>query len=423
MKSIRQASLIYILGTVFTKFSKFLLLPLYISELNPDEIGLLAISESISTFMTVLLTLGLPNVIQKFIHATEKSFFPKIVWYKITTSIFCMGLFLCLFNFIKLTISFEAYVLSVLIGFFQSNLILLENKYIAEERPFKHRAYTFGRFISITIPIIIAVVFFDAGFIEILWVNLIILLIWNIPFLYEFPIVRWSFTEIKPQITFGLKGIVSGITTWGLVLSDRLILQAFVPLKSLSEYSIGYQLAMAISIITIGIRDAWRPKLLKLELESVKKSLSFQTIMYSILMATICLVYFILLEVTFPRIGILEQYKPALQISKIVVLGIFIHSLVVNLLTICLIESKIGTISIVTGITFIVSLTLNLLLVPTYGTIAAAWVTVISYLLQFLFLIVVINHSFKLKISLKVFLTQAILILALTLIFILPSHL
>lgn len=394
---IQGASLIYTLGTLLTKGSRLLLLPIYLIYLSQEEIGVLAISEAVIALITMLLGMGLPAAIQrfKFIQIDETSYFSQILTFKIGTGIVSFFILSVLAFWLKFQVDTAIIVLSIFVGFLQSNLSILENKFIADEQPLKHRTYTFLRFLAISLGIIFVVLILKGSVLDMLYIQAGILFIYNVHLFKIIPLSKkFSSFHIKESIIFGLQALPFGISLWGLNLSDRLILQSYVTLDALSVYSVGYQLASGLSIVSMGIRDAWRPRLFKTyhnENEHFANSRMF--VKYTWLIFGFCQFIFFGTYLLFFELKWFIQYSDSSRITNIVTIGLYYQALTLALISILLYFKRAKVVSFVAVFAFCLNIALNINFIPKYGIEAAALITIITYLIQF---IVLSSLTFKL---------------------------
>ena len=387
LNKIQGASLIYTLGTLLTKGSRLLLLPLYLIYLSQEEIGVLAVSEAVIAFVTMLLSMGLPASIQrfKFIQIDEKSYFSQILTYKIGTGIIGVIIISSISYFLNFQFDIVIVIISIIVGFLQSNLAILENKFIADEQPLKHRTYTFLRFLSVSIGVIFILIVLKGSVLEMLYMQAGILLIYNFHLFKVISLAKkFSNFKIKESIIFGLQALPFGISLWGLNLSDRLILQSHVPLDVLSVYSVGYQLASGLSIVSMGIRDAWRPRLFKTyhnENEHFNNSRMF--LKYTWVIFGFCQLIFFGAYLIFFEFKWFVDYSESYRVTTYVTSGLYYQALTLALISILLYFKRTKIVSLVAVIAFSVNIILNIIFVPIYGIEAAAVVTIITYLIQF----------------------------------------
>jgi O-antigen/teichoic acid export membrane protein len=397
LSKIQEASVIYTLGTLLTKGLRLLLLPVYLIYLSQEEIGILAISEAVIALITMSLSMGLPAAIQrfKFIQIDETSYFSQILTFKIGIGIVSFFILSVLAFWIKFQVDTAIIILSIFIGFLQSNLSILENKFIADEQPLKHRTYTFLRFLAIALGIIFVVLVLKGSVLEMLYIQAGILFIYNVHLFKIIPLSKkFSSFHIKESIIFGLQALPFGISLWGLNLSDRLILQSYVTLDVLSVYSVGYQLASGLSIVSMGIRDAWRPRLFKTyhnENEHFSNSLMF--LKYTWLIFGFCQLIFFGTYLLFFELKWFIQYSESSRITNIVTIGLYYQALTIALISILLYFKRAKVVSFVAVLAFCLNITLNIYFIPIYGIEAAALITITTYLIQF---IVLSSLTFKL---------------------------
>ncbi|RED96153.1 O-antigen/teichoic acid export membrane protein [Marinoscillum furvescens DSM 4134] len=336
--------------------------------------------------MTNLLSFGLPAAIQRIgMNTSNKSYYSNILVYKLVVGILVILIILPLCYFLNFQVWWVHTCLAVLIGFLQSNLLIIENKFIAEESSLKHRSYTFLRFLIITLLIATYVALIEGGVTEIVVIQLVVLTLYNIHLILRLKVSEIKkIKEEKQSIAFGLHSLPFGLALWGLNMADRLVLESFVDLEALSIYSVGYQIASIIIVVAMGIRDAWRPKLYKtLENEHKHYTNSKVFIYYSWIIFLLCSGIPLISQFIFDSFESLSQYTNSLRITSIVVIGMYFQSLSIALIGLLLYQNSAKLISQISIIIFLINLGLNIVFVPKYGIYACAYITIITYLLQF----------------------------------------
>ncbi|MFY0686940.1 MAG: oligosaccharide flippase family protein [Cyclobacteriaceae bacterium] len=398
--SIAKNSLIFIIGAFATKAFRIIILPIYIYFLSQNDVGKLGLIEAIIAFTTLLSGLGLPAAIQRvYVDIPKKernSFFAEILTYKYGFSLILLIIVLILSNNLNYSLTYIELFLAFLIGILFSNITILENKYIIEEHALKYRIFTILVH-SINFLFIVIVLFLSNSIVYILVAQVVNLICWN---LYVAIKVGFEFTltsRLIQVMKIGLGGMLYAISLWGLALSDRLILERLTSMKDISIYSVGYQVAIIISIIAFGIRDSWRPRFYKM-LKQESNPEKFISIQMVYIGALACLVLILQLICLFTKVYFpLGQYQGVETICAVVSVGMLFYALSISYLNVLFYFKKMMEVSVMSLISLGINVVLNFMLIPKYGMIAAAIVTVITYAIQLIFFLVYSKSLFPLN--------------------------
>jgi O-antigen/teichoic acid export membrane protein len=196
------------------------------------------------------------------------------------------------------------------------------------------------------------------------------------------PHIEWK--HIRDGLAFGLPLVPHLVAAWALQAADRVILERFVSLDEMGLYNFGYTLGMVMSFLVTGINQAWSPYYYRLmENNPNPKRRIIQVVsVYVALIGGVCLVGVLfageIVQALLPPsyYGVVPYVAPVLfgylmqGFYYFSVLPIFYHK-------------KTKVMPFLTGAVAIVSILLNIWLVPHYGAIASAWVTMVTYVLFF----------------------------------------
>ncbi len=138
-----------------------------------------------------------------------------------------------------------------------------------------HRSITFAvlnvlRGVVGPLAIILFVVFLQQGVAGALWGDLVGLTVMGI--LSFFVLRQWirlefSFSQLGPMLRFALPLIPMGISAMVLMISDRYFLSRWVGLEGMAPYSLGFKVAMIMSLFTQALQLSWVPAAFQLAKE------------------------------------------------------------------------------------------------------------------------------------------------------------
>jgi len=201
---------------------------------------------------------------------------------------------------------------------------------------------------------------------------------------------RVSATAIRSALAYGLPLVPYGIGNWILLMSDRVILEAYAPLSEVGHYSLGATLAVAMSFLVLAFNQAWIPYYLQMKREDAKAEVVRKIIrlvsIYVVLFGGICLIG-VLFSPEIIWLLIPARFQPAAPYVAPILVGFLFQGLSFFAAQPLIFYKKQYWWAILTGTGALANIGMNLWLIPIYGGIAAAWTTLSSSaLLFFLFL-------------------------------------
>ena len=396
-KSLGKESLIYGVGHIITRSIAFLLLPIYTNAFSLEDYGILSLIYTFLGFMNVILHYGLDaSLLKHYVPADQedkKSILTNTyASFMVTTIVFIIIMILLrnhvseLFfgvNLLKITLL----ILGIL--FFDVlwaiHLLLLR----AENKPILFTGINlFNALLYLGLNIFF-IIYLKLGIYGALLSNIITS---GCIFLITFPLIlkrisisTLSINQWKKLMNFGYPFFFSGIFSMIMELSDRYILLKLTNIETVGLYNAGYKLGMIMMLVVVGFNMAWQPFFLRKDPKERDYIVKTTTIVISILgflwilllIWSENLVKVQLWNYTF--IG--EQFWASTQIVPIIALAYIFHALYLLQLPGIYLLVKSGWIAWVRGVGAVLNITLNFLLIPTYGIVGAAVATCISYLL------------------------------------------
>lgn len=186
---------------------------------------------------------------------------------------------------------------------------------------------------------------------------------------------------IKNLLSFGIPIVANFVSGWVLRLSDRYLLGHFVSLKEAASYSAAYNIGSVLSVVIIGPFSLAWPTMMyaiaKKENASSVFRLVFRWFGLISLLATLSLsllgVY--LLDILFPA-----DYHIAAPVIPVVACSTLFYGCYHIFTTGMALMRKMWYVVVFTTIAAIVNIGLNLFLIPWYGSMGAAYSTLLAYI-------------------------------------------
>lgn len=383
---VKQASLYYLFGSMFSKGIAFLTVPIFTRILSTTDYGIINTYTSWVAILSVVMGFALHMGIRaSFLDYRNKvdDFFSTTVTFVSIVGVSISGIVLLTCWLIHVNLS----LLLVALCLLQSvSSAIIEDYSMYLMMQYKYKARTAIMILPnliatvLSIVVILFVIKSDAymGRIAPMCAVYVIFCI-----LILFLAYRKSGVHLDSQyISFGLK-ISAPLVFHGLALSilsqsDRMMITRFAGASQTGIYSLVYNFSMIATVLTTALDGVWIPWFYERYKEKNYEKIN-QFAKYYVQFITFCMVGLILVGPEIIKLLAPKKYWEGITIVPPVVLSayvIFLYTLYVN------VEHYHKKTVRITGNTIIAAITnivLNLLLIPKFGYVAAAYTTLVSY--------------------------------------------
>ncbi len=386
-------SAIYGAGRAMQKFLTALMLPLFTEFLSKSDYGIIGMVVTVTTFLDVFVTLGFDVAFTRF-YFDDKD--PKNRG-KVITHVFFVDFFYpaillgTLIAFMpqisELVMGAPGYTIYFDIGvatLFFTNLSDLPYTLLRlEHRPWTFTSFTLAR-VLIQVPM--AVVFlavFHLGPAGYLGANLLTAIILNLAALPIYvPKLRrlWDWELMKSMLAFAIPAMFTAISFFFLKLSDRFFLLHYQGKEGVGLYTVANSLAQPLYIVGMAFRMAWPQwHYAKLNEPALHKRMVSRSSTYFMAFNAILLVLVGMYLPTVMHVLLDEDFWSIGPTTFVLTLSVALYNLYFVFWIGCNVAKKNRLIPVITLVASGVNVGLNFLLVPVYGTWAAAWTTVIGF--------------------------------------------
>ena len=394
MKRLVGRSAAYGAGAVFLRALSFVLLPVYTRFLTPTDYGIVAVANTVALMLGLLMPLGLHGALSRFYFRTaddgERRDVGGTLWIAtlscaavITVALQYYGA--PVFAWLFPDVPFSPYLrLAVWMAFFAVFPLVPQNLLQAREQARVYVGITTGAAVLTTACTLGFVVVGKLGARGYLLGAVVAGAIAAVPYAVialrgTRPVVRWDI--LRPALAYSLPLVPHGLAGWVLEMSDRAILARFVPVAQVGIYSLGYQLGSALGLIVSAFTSAWVPYLFRTlsargssgDPELARAATYYAACLCFAALGVGLLVEHVLAVLVPPAFA--GAYRTAVWVAAAYVLnGLYV--LPVGFL---FWKERTGLIPVVTVIAGLFNVGMNLVLVPRFGAIAAAWATFAAY--------------------------------------------
>jgi O-antigen/teichoic acid export membrane protein len=170
------------------------------------------------------------------------------------------------------------------------------------------------------------------------------------------------------------------LSGWVLAFVDRVMLARMVPLDDMGRYTLAINLGMVMLMIVTSINDAYQPYYYNLMTSSQNPQPKILRIILFYLagLGFIALIGSIFAGELIALLTPVKYHGSARYVSP-VVLGYFMVGLYFFVSSPIFFHKKTHLLPIITGLAAVLNITLNYLLIPKFGAIAAAWNSLACY--------------------------------------------
>ncbi len=394
LKSLAGKSFVYGAGSILLRALNFILLPLYTRFLTPSDYGIITVTTMVIAVLCIVFPLSLHGALARFYFDASDEVARKRVAGTLSLSILVTALcgvlildFLgpIVFPLLFREVPFSPYLrLAIWTAFFSTLSLLPLTLLQVQERPGTFVLYSAaGMLLNIGL-VIWCVVFLRWGAFGYLLGGLVANGFMVVPYLalmWRSAQVSRQWSMLRSVLVYSLPLVPHGLAAWVLDLSDRAILEHYVTLADLGLYGIGYQLGSAMGMAGAAINYAWVPFIFRIYAESGENAA--QRVSRLSTYYALVLVWFAL------GLGLLGKdllllltppsYQAAQHVIPWVVAGMLLNGLYHIPITLLFVKAKTNWVPMVTALSCLVNIGLNLWLVPSHGIIAAAWATFAAY--------------------------------------------
>ena len=407
IKQISANSIIYAAGDFLVKGFAFLLIPLYTRYLTVDDYGIISVVGVTSSVLQIFYMVGLGSAAVRFYYDYQNIEDIKIYYFNVLMFVSVIPLFFSfLLTFVGSFVSpalfkeipfYPYFLMAIWLAYLSLIPEMLRSLWIASKKAVSFIFFSTIRFLITTGMVIFFVVFLRGGAAGKIGGQLVgTLMMWltSMIILGRFVIFRLNRKNIKESLLFGFPLIFHHLAKFTLDLSDRYMLQYLTNVKEVGLYSLGYQFGSLVHFVAVPISMSFGPFFFQL----ADKDES--TILFPRLASMFCLVVFwIGLTVSLFAREIVylmstPKYYDAYKVISLVTLGSVFISLYYFPIKGLGYKKRTKVIPLATGFSGAINIVLNIILIPKYGMMGAAWATVVGYFSQFVIIFLLSQRAY-----------------------------
>ena len=403
-KLLHQSSF-YLVGQILQKAVSLLLLPVLTRYLTPADYGIMGTLAAYSGMLGVLLLFGIHAALTrhyfdfKHDHEAQRRYVTSNFLFMAAVPGVILGV-LILFGaplWARATASpiasdvipFRPLVVLMLITVYGSLLYRLPySLYQAQQKPWKCVALDFGGFVlSVGISLVLVIGLRKGVYGMILGgciASVLTALVASGLLLREWFVPRVEWAHVSRSLSYGLPFIPHLLAGWALAFVDRVMLKRMVPLDDVGHYTVAITLGMGMLMIVTSIKDAYEPyyyNLLSSNPHPEKKVIRIFS-MYVTAIGLLALFGSLFAGELIMLLTPVGYHQSAIYVPP-VIMGYLFLGFYFNVGMAIFYYKKTKFLPFITGFAALCNITLNYLLIPRFGAIAAAWNTYACYAIMF----------------------------------------
>ena len=384
-------SVIYTAGHMAPQVINLAMLPVLTRFLTPREYGIYSYTTAVCAFLAILGHLAIHSYLLSAFYSLKKEsasddfsgsdLFGTIFMFLVVYSLFILGLaFLVMPRFMQNTqVPFEPYMRLALMSLFIEIIAIIPLTYFRiHEKAAMFVALTFSQFLLNALFSLILIVGLRWGILGRYYGQLgansvmlaaYLVIMWRVA---TFRFNRDTLATIKAAIAFAVPMAGAELLYGATSVSDRIILERFVPMSRLGVYSIGFALASGIQLLGSGIYKAIEPEIFRVvgDVELEARLLTMKRYIVLILLVIACV------AVSLSREVVALLARPAFSDGYIIMALVAVNALIqgatIPVSTYIVALKKTRAVPLICTVSFVTSVALNFLLIPRFGIYGAA---------------------------------------------------
>lgn len=394
IKKLGGETLLYALMNVGTKLIAFFMLPIFTKYLSPAEMGAMENIEALVSILTFVIIFGTDSALAYYYFRDDnqedkEQFVKSVLNFRVSMGLMITILFLVFGENISLFLLGSSYYAKIFIFVGLSLLFDAIVTVVLTYYRYEFKAKKVA-FITIVQMLMVAIV----TFICLKYINLMVESIYLariisavlIILVLILPIFQFLQFKIEKKILllllkYGAPLVPASIAFWVISFSNRFFLTHFESLDSAGVYGVAMKFAAMISLLTSSVQMAWRPYSMSIQKQEnapeVYAKISMGILAIGMLGLTgVATVAPLIVNLMIPQ----EEFKEAGKYIAFLSLGSFLSFYYLIISVGLFIKESTKVISKYVIISALLSIILNVLLIPTMSIWGAASALVLSYL-------------------------------------------
>lgn len=416
IKELFKDTALYGISTIIGRFLSFILVPFYTHYLTEADFGIYSNIYAYIAFFNIVYIYGMDSAFLKYSSVVEqkdkKTVFSTAYWFILgTTALLSAIIFIFKTPFVflmQVPVKYEHLVYYVVAILAFDTLTLVP---FADLR-LKRKAVKFVTikmlFVIVNVLLIILFIVYLKYDIEAIFLSNLIASILSFVLLLPDILKSLNFTinkdYLRKMIKFGIPYLPASLSATVVQVIDRPILTAITNDATVGVYTANYKLGIFMMLYVNMFQYAWQPFFLTHAKEKDAKEVFAKVLTLFVLVASIIWIFVTLFVDDFAKLKIgshssiiAPSFWGGLIIVPIILLGYIFHGMYVNFNAGIYIEEKTKYLPYVTLLGAVINVVANLVLIPKYSLVGAAYATLFSYMAMCISLYFVTQKFYKIN--------------------------
>ncbi len=392
----------YTISSIITLVISFLSVSVLTFILTPTEYGIVNFYTSTVNMLIIVLSFSIASSISKFYYEKNinyLSYIKSVGFFILIANAFLVPFLIAFAPMIAkfLNISLLLYYLILIGGYISIFIDFYERHLIARQNSKKHLMVKNIPLLLntiISIGLILTLKDLNGGYIRVITIIginfcLLLYILWRGKKALK---AKYNKSYVKSSLIFSLPLVLHSLSNYVLTYFDKLVINQYGNLASTGMYSLATKIGEVLLLVINSTNYSWAPVFY--QNNGDYKAVENVLIKYVRLIFLMCLLIIFYAE-NLVKIIVSSNFYEALTIIPVLCIGylfVFLYQIYVNYAINC---KKTVNITINTIIAAVLNIVLNYIFVPMYGYQAAAYTTLVSYMV--LFLLHYLNSKYILK--------------------------
>ncbi len=384
---------VYGAGNALQRLGAFILLPLYIARLSPEEYGLLALVSLLPFVLPAVLSLGLPNAITRYYHEWRREGIAPgnlgAVWAIVTASTLLVTVLLDRFAELLLTrfltqAAFDPYLRLGLWWAFFASLALCPVTLLRIRE--QSRAFIAVSVVSFFLGVGLTAwaVLSDRGVVGVLWMQVIASAVTGVAltaWYLSHVALRVHTDSVTRSLRFALPLVPSALLDAVAGRADRFFLDKWASLPEIGLYALANQFGQAVKFFYDSVKPAWFPFYIRVagERADAREFLGRIVTFYLAALGFVALAVLLFAPDVIRWAGQEERYLAAVPLLPILVLCYVVQGLAPIGSAAVIVSERTWWQPLVQTVQVAVVIVANIVLTSRFGVFGAAWSLLLSY--------------------------------------------
>ncbi|MCX6835546.1 MAG: flippase [candidate division Zixibacteria bacterium] len=396
IKQLLKHGSIYTVGIVLSRIVAFVMIPVYTNCLTPAEYGVLELLGLTADLISTSVGMGMAAAVMRFYFKHED---PERRNAVISTSLLgviaVMGLTvsLCIVfskEFSRLVFSSEEYTTPFRVMFlsmFFSSAIEIPLIFLRAKQ--KSVTFVVISLVKMVIQLglnIFFLVYLKMGVIGVLYSTLIsavIISLYLIAVTWRETGIRFDKASYKDMLRFGAPLIMADLSIFGLTYADHYMLNYFGSLTVVGLYSLAYKFGMLVSLLfATPFRSIWTARMFEIAKQENGRQIYAKVLTYFLLGSLTISLGISCFSRDALRVMAEESYWSAYHIVPLIAVSYVAVGVIAIAGAGLMIMHRTKYIALSTTCALVVNIVLCILLIPIWGAMGAAIVTLVSYFVR-----------------------------------------